>query len=59
MLRIALFLGTNLAIVLLISLVFRLFGIEGLLKENGVDLDLTALIIFSALIGFSGSLISL
>ncbi|MCU7845761.1 MAG: protease HtpX [Candidatus Thiodiazotropha sp. (ex Monitilora ramsayi)] len=59
MLRIALFLGTNLAIVMLISITFRLLGVEGLLMQNGVDLDLNTLLIYSAVIGFSGSLISL
>ncbi len=59
MLRIALFLGTNFAILLLISFTFRLLGIEGLLMQNGVDLDLNALLVYSAVIGFSGSLISL
>jgi heat shock protein HtpX len=59
MLRILLFLGTNFAIIALISLTFRLLGIEGLLAANGVDLNFNALLIYSALIGFSGSLISL
>lgn len=59
MLRIALFLGTNLAILAVLSVTFRLLGFEGLLQANGVDLDLQALLVFSAVIGFSGSLISL
>lgn len=59
MLRLALFLGTNLAILAVLSVTFRLLGFEGLLQANGVDLDLQALLVFSALIGFSGSLISL
>ncbi|MCG8026936.1 MAG: protease HtpX [Candidatus Thiodiazotropha taylori] len=59
MMRIALFLGTNLAILALISITFRLLGIEGLLMQNGVDLDINALLVYSAVIGFSGSLISL
>ncbi|NQV83785.1 MAG: protease HtpX [Rhodospirillales bacterium] len=59
MLRILLFLGTNFAIIALISLTFRLMGLEGLLQQNGVDLDLNALIVYSAVIGFAGSLISL
>lgn len=59
MLRIALFLGTNIAIMVLISIVFQLFGFQGLLADNGVDLDLTALLVFSAVIGFAGSFISL
>jgi heat shock protein HtpX len=59
MLRLALFLGTNLAILLVFSVTFRLFGIDGFLEANGVDLDLNALLVFSAVIGLSGSLISL
>jgi heat shock protein HtpX len=38
---------------------FRLLGIESLLAENNVDLNLEALLVFSAVIGFSGSIISL
>lgn len=59
MLRIGLFLATNLAVILLISIIFRLLGLEGLLQANGVDLNLTALMVYSAVIGFAGSLISL
>ncbi len=57
--RILLFLGTNLAVIMLLSIVFSLLGIDNLLAANGVDLDLNALLIYSAIIGFSGSLISL
>jgi len=57
--RSGLFLGTNLAIIALISLTFRLLGFEGLLQSNGVDLNLTALLVYSAVIGFAGSFISL
>lgn len=59
MMRIALFLGTNIAIMVLISIVFQVFGFQGLLAENGVDLNLQALLVFSAVIGFAGSFISL
>ncbi|MEP4892392.1 MAG: protease HtpX [Aliiglaciecola sp.] len=59
MLRIFLFLGTNIAIIALLSLTFSLLGFQGLLAENGVDLDLTALMIYSGVIGFSGAFISL
>ncbi len=59
MMRILLFLGTNIAIIALISVTFRLLGIDNLLAENNVDLDMNALLIYSAIIGFSGSLISL
>ena len=59
MMRIALFLATNAAILVLISIVFQLFGFEGILAENGVDLNLQALLVMSAVIGFGGSFISL
>jgi len=59
MMRILLFLGTNIAVLVVISIVFRLLGIDGLLQANNVDLDLGALLIFAAVIGFGGSLISL
>jgi len=57
--RILLFLATNAAILVVISIVFQIFGLEGILQENGVDLDLKALLIMSAVIGFGGSFISL
>ncbi|MEA2079616.1 MAG: protease HtpX, partial [Pseudomonadota bacterium] len=59
MMRIFLFLATNAAILVLISVVFQLLGIEGILAENGVDLNLQALLVMSAVIGFGGSFISL
>ncbi len=59
MLRIGLFLATNIAVMFILSITFSLLGIGGVLQENGVDLDLNALLIYSAVIGFSGSLISL
>ena len=59
MMRILLFLGTNIAIIALISITFRLLGIDNLLAQNNVDLDMNALLVYSAIIGFSGSLISL
>jgi len=59
MIRIALFLATNAAILVLISIVFKMFGFEGILAENGVDLNLQALLVMSAVIGFGGSFISL
>jgi heat shock protein HtpX len=59
MMRILLFLGTNIAIIALISITFRVLGIDNLLAENNVDLDMQALLIYSAIIGFSGAFISL
>lgn len=59
MMRILLFLATNMAIMLVISLVFSLLGIGSTLQANGVDLDLNALLLMSAIIGSMGSVISL
>lgn len=59
MMRILLFLATNAAVLVLISIVFQLLGIGGILQQNGVDLDLGALLVMSAVIGFGGSFISL
>ncbi len=55
--RIFLFLATNLAIVLVLSLTMRLLGVEPYLTANG--LNLTSLLIFAAIMGVGGSLISL
>ncbi len=57
--RVLLFLGTNLAVILLASMTFRLLGFESILYNNGVDLNLQALLVFCALIGFGGSFVSL
>lgn len=59
MLRIALFLGTNIAILFILSISMSVFGIEGVLDEQGVDLNINSLLFISAIIGFSGSFISL
>jgi heat shock protein HtpX len=57
--RILLFLATNIAVLVLVSIVFNLLGLEGILAANGVDLNLGALLVMCALFGFGGSLISL
>lgn len=57
--RIALFIVTNLAILFILNITMRLLGIESILDQQGVGLNLNALLIFAAVIGFSGSLISL
>jgi heat shock protein HtpX len=59
MTRILLFLATNAAVLVVVSVVFSLLGIDGMLERGGSDLNLTALLILSAIVGFSGSLISL
>ena len=57
--RILLFLATNIAVLVLVSLIVNLLGLEGILANNGVDLNLSSLLIFCALFGFGGSFISL
>lgn len=57
--RILLFLATNLAVLVLVSVIFNLLGLEGILTNNGVDLNLSSLLVFCGLFGMSGSLISL
>ncbi len=57
--RIGLFLLTNIAVLAVISIIFSIFGIGNILDEQGVDLNLRALLIYSAVIGFTGSFISL
>ena len=59
MMRILLFLATNIAIMIVISIVFSVFGIGSTLQANGVDLNLNALLVLSAVIGMTGSFISL
>ena len=57
--RIFLFVATNVAVLAMLGVVMNLLGIDSLLNERGTGLDLQALLIFSAVIGFAGSLISL
>ena len=59
MLRIALFLLTNLAIVLVASITLSLLGFEGYLASNGVDLNLSSLLVFCFVFGMAGSVVSL
>jgi len=55
--RIVLFLATNLAIVLVLSVVAQLLGLDRWLATQGQSLS--ALLVFAAVFGFAGSLISL
>lgn len=57
--RVLLFIGTNIAVLLVLSIVMQLFGLESILDEQGINLDPTALLVYSAVIGFTGSFISL
>ncbi len=55
--RVLLFLATNLAVMLVLSVVTSLLGVNKFLTANG--LNLTSLLIFSGIIGFGGAFISL
>jgi heat shock protein HtpX len=57
--RIFLFAAANVAVLAVLYLVLNLLGVESILAANGRDLDLGALLVFSAVFGFAGSLISL
>lgn len=57
--RILLFLATNIAVLAVLSVSMRLLGIEGILDQQGVDLNMNSLLIYAAIIGMSGSFISL
>lgn len=59
MMRIVLFLLTNLAIIAVASISLSLLGFTGFMQANGVDLDLSQLLVFCAVFGFAGSFISL
>ncbi|WMJ09759.1 protease HtpX [Nitrosomonas sp. sh817] len=57
--RIFLFLATNLAIVVVLSITLRLLGFERILDEQGAGLDINSLLVFAAVFGFGGSFMSL
>jgi heat shock protein HtpX len=59
MMRILLFLGTNLAVLLVMSVAVKLFGVEKMLAQQGVGMNLDGLLIMAAIVGMSGSLVSL
>jgi heat shock protein HtpX len=55
--RIFLFLLTNIAVMVVISVIVSLLGVDRFLTANGLNLGM--LLVFSAVVGFSGSVISL
>lgn len=57
--RILLFLLTNAAVLLLIGILFHVFGLGQYLGRQGVHLNLDSLLLMSAIMGMSGSFISL
>jgi heat shock protein HtpX len=57
--RVLLLVATNVAIVLVLAVVLRLVGFNGILDEEGRGLDYGSLLVLSAVIGFTGAFISL
>ena len=55
--RVALFILTNIAIMVVVSIILSIFNVDPYLSQHG--LDYKALLIFSAIFGFAGSFISL
>jgi heat shock protein HtpX len=55
--RIALFLLTNIAVLIVISIMVQVFGVNRWLTANGINYG--QLLVFSTIVGFSGSFISL
>jgi heat shock protein HtpX len=55
--RIALFLLTNIAVLVVISIIVNVLGLDRFLTAEG--LNLSGLLVFSAVVGFTGSIISL
>jgi heat shock protein HtpX len=57
--RIFLFLATNVAILLVLSLTLSLLGFNGFMDSQGINLDLQGLLVYAAVFGFGGAFISL
>lgn len=59
MTRILLFLATNIAVLFVLGVVMQVFGLSGVLDRQGVGIDVNSLLIMSAVVGMTGSFISL
>lgn len=59
MLRIGLFMATNVAILALFTIVFQVLGLEQYLASQGINANLAGMLIMCAMFGFGGSFISL
>ena len=57
--RIFLYLVTNVAVLLVLSITLRLLGVDRILDQSGAGINFNALLVMSAVVGFGGSLISL
>src|SRR3569623_2840251 len=57
--RVLLFLATNLAIMLVLSVTLRLLGVDRILDEQGSGLNINSLLVIALVFGMGGSFISL
>ncbi len=57
--RVFLFVATNIAILAVLSITLSILGVDRILDQQGVNLDMRALLIFAAVFGMGGSFISL
>src|SRR5260221_8979410 len=55
--RIFLFLATNIAVMLVLSVVLSVLGVDRFLTAQGLNIGM--LVVFSAIVGFTGSIFSL
>lgn len=59
MTRIFLFVATNLAILFILNISLRIFGVDRMLETQSGGINMTALLVMSAVIGMGGAFISL
>ena len=59
MTRTLLFVATNLAILFILNISLRVLGVDRMLETQGGGIDMTALLVISAVIGMGGAFISL
>jgi heat shock protein HtpX len=57
--RVMLFIVTNLAVILILSIVLRVLGVDRILDERGVGLNMNNLLTFAAVFGMGGAFVSL
>ncbi len=57
--RVLLFLATNIAVIVVLSIILSLLGVDRILDESGTGLNMYNLLIFASVFGFGGAFISL
>jgi heat shock protein HtpX len=57
--RVFLFVATNIAVLVVLSIALNLLGVDSILDEQGVGLNVGNLLVFSAVFGMGGSFLSL